>query len=161
MTTYRIVLMIAMVIGPSLPLAAQGAPERDAVMKTMQAFFDTMTARDVDGARKILVPQGRFHAMNTSKPGGEPQSLSSEEYFAQLQQSNQTMRERIWNAEVRIHGPIATVWAPYDFWIGGKYSHCGIDAFDLVKTTEGWKISGGVFTMEATCAPSPLGPPKP
>ena len=50
--------------------------------------------------------------------------------------------------------------APYDFWIDGKYSHCGIDAFDLVKTSEGWKISGGVFTTQATCAPSPLGPLK-
>ena len=160
MTTCQIVLMTAIVFAPALPLVAQGASERDAVLKTMQTFFDTMTARDVDGARTILVSQGRFHAMDTSKPGGEPRSLSSEEYFAQLQQSKQTMRERIWNPEVRVRGPIATVWAPYDFWIDGKYSHCGIDAFDLVKTAEGWKISGGVFTVEPKCEPSPLGPLK-
>jgi hypothetical protein len=77
-----------------------------------------------------------------------------------LQRSKQTNRERIWNPEVRVHGLIATVWAPYDFWTDGKFSHCGIDAFDLIKTADGWKISGGTFTMESACEPSPLGPLK-
>jgi len=52
------------------------------------------------------------------------------------------------------------VWAPYDFWIDGKLSHCGTDAFDLIKTEDGWKIAGGVYTLESNCATSPLGPPK-
>ena len=160
MSLLRTFLALSIAIASTCSLPAQDVSDRDAVLKAMQVFFDTMTARDVEGARKILVPQGRFHAMDTSKPGSEPRSLPNEEYLAQLQQSKQTMRERIWNPEVRVHGPIATVWAPYDFWIDGKYSHCGIDAFDLVKTSDGWKISGGVFTTEAKCAPSPLGPLK-
>ena len=136
---------------------AQSSNDRDAVLKVVQAFFDTMTAKDVDGARQILVPQGRFHAMRT---GSEPRSLSNEEYLAQLQASKHTMRERIWNPEVRVHGSIATMWAPYDFWIDGKFSHCGVDAFDLIKTDKGWQIAGGVYTLESNCEPSPLGPLK-
>lgn len=135
----------------------QSSNDREAVLKAVQAFFDTMTAKDVDGARDILVPQGRFHAM---RAGAEPRSLSNEEYLAQLQASKQTMRERIWNPEVRVHGPIATMWAPYDFWIDGKFSHCGIDAFDLIKTDKGWKIAGGTYTIEIKCEASPLGPLK-
>ena len=136
---------------------SQSSTERDAVLKVVQAFFDTMTAKDVDGAREILVPQGRFHAM---RAGSEPRSLSNEEYLAQLQASKQTMRERIWNPDVRVHGSIATLWAPYDFWIDGKLSHCGVDAFDLIKTDKGWKLAGGVYTLESKCEPSPLGPLK-
>ena len=117
-----------------------------------------MTARDVEGARNILVPQGRFHVMDLVKPKSEPRSFANEEYFAQLQASKQTMRERIWDPEVRVHGPIATVWTPYDFWIDGKLSHCGVDAFDLIKTADGWKIAGGAYTIESGCKPSPLGP---
>ena len=71
------------------------------------------------------------------------------------------MRERIWNAEVRVNGLIATVTAPYDFWIDGKFSHCGVDSFDFIKTGDGWKIAGGVYTVEQKCAPSPLGPLQP
>lgn len=139
--------------------AAQQSTERDAVLKALQVFFDTMTARDVDGARAILVPQGRFQSMRLGNP--EPRSLSNEEYLAQLQASKQTMQERIWEPVVQVHGAIASVWAPYDFWIDGKFSHCGVEAFDFIRTKDGWKVAGGVYTVEEACAPSPLGPPKP
>ena len=135
--------------------------EREAVMKTMQAFFDTMTAHDVEGARQILQPQGRFHAMSMTDGKPDVRAFANEEYFAQLQASKQKMQERIWNPDVRINGLIANVTAPYDFWIDGKFSHCGVDAFDLIKTEDGWKIAGGVYTVESQCAPSPLGPLKP
>lgn len=153
----HILIVILAALAPSVH--AQGTPEREAVLKTMQVFFDTMTARDVEGARKILVPQGRFNTVRARD--GHVTSLSNEEYLAQLQALKQTYRERIWNVEVRVHGPIATVWAPYDFWVDGKYSHCGVDAFDLIRTEEGWKVAGGVYTIEQKCEPSPLGPFKP
>jgi hypothetical protein len=144
----------------TIALAQPAADERGAVLKVMQAFFDTMAAKDIDGARKILQPQGRFHAMRMRDGKPDVRAFSNEEYFADLKASKQAMRERMWNPDVRIHGLIATVWAPYDFWIDGKFSHCGIDAFDLIKTEEGWKIAGGSYTIESTCEPSPLGPLK-
>ena len=151
-----------MLLAGSISVAAQAPPaERDAVLKVMQAFFDTMSAKDVDGARSILQPQGRFHAMRMDGAKPDVRAFSNEEYFAQLKASTQKMRERIWNPDVRIHGLIATVTAPYDFWIDGKFSHCGTDVFEFIKTEEGWKIAGGVYTLESKCAPSPLGPLKP
>jgi hypothetical protein len=154
----RLVLIIILCAVASPIARAQSAADRDAVLKTMQAFFDTMTAKDVEGARKILAPQGRFHAMRMRD--GDIRSFSNEEYFAQLQSEKRTFRERMWNPEVRVHGPIATVWTPYDFWIDGKFSHCGIDAFDLIKTRDGWQLAGGSYTIEDKCEPSPLGPLK-
>jgi hypothetical protein len=140
---------------------AQSPSERDAVLKVVQGFFDTMTARDVEGARKILQPQGRFHAIRIRDGKPDIRAFSNEEYFADLKSGKTKMQERIWNPEVRITGGIATVWAPYDFWIDGKLSHCGTDAFDLIKTEDGWKLAGGVYTLESKCEPSPLGPLKP
>ena len=141
-------------------LAVQDPLEREAVLRTVQVFFDTMTAADVDGARKVLQPQGRFHAMRMNAGKPDVRAFSNEEYFADLQAAKSKMQERIWNPEVRIHGSIASVVAPYDFWIDGKLSHCGVDMFDLIKTEEGWKIAGGVYTVEQKCEPSPLGPLK-
>jgi hypothetical protein len=158
------ILVLAVTAASAQPFDfAQDKPqdaEKAAVLKTVQAFFDTMTAADVDGARRILQPQGRFHAMRMRDGKPDVRSFTNEEYFAQLQAGKQQMRERMWNPEVRISGLIASVWAPYDFWIDGKFSHCGIDAFDLIKTEEGWKLAGGVYTLESNCAPSPLGPLK-
>jgi hypothetical protein len=153
--------LLTLMVSMSLFAGQPAAQERDAVMKTVQAFFDTMTASDVEGARQILQPQGRFHAMSIKDGKPDVRAFSNEEYFAILQEnSRQKRQERIWNPEIRIHGLIATITAPYDFWIDGKFSHCGVDVFELIKTEDGWKIAGGVYTVESKCDPSPLGPPK-
>jgi hypothetical protein len=157
----RSLMTFAAVVAAAATVCAQPvATDKDAVLKVVQVFFDTMTARDVEAARDILQPQGRFHAMRMRDGKPDVHAFANEEYFADLQASKQTMRERIWNPDVRIHGLIATVTAPYDFWIDGKQSHCGTDVFDLIKTETGWKIAGGVYTVETKCEPSPLGPPK-
>jgi hypothetical protein len=154
-----LVVFIALAI--AVPASTQpSSSERDAILKTVQGFFDTMTAKDVEGARQLLQPQGRFHAMRMRDGKPDVRAFSNEEYFADLQAGKRKLQERMWNPEVRIQGLIATMWAPYDFWIDGKFSHCGIDAFDLIKTEEGWKIAGGVYTIESKCEPSPLGPLK-
>ena len=135
----RVLFILVFAIVPATG-STQGT-DREAVLKTVQMFFDTMTASDVDGARKILIPEGRFFAMEMRKPNAPPQSFTNEEYFARLQRGKQSNRERMWNPEVRVRGTIATVWTPYDFWIDGKFSHCGIDAFMLVKVGVTWKIT--------------------
>ena len=156
----RQVLIIAAIALVPAVARGQSMADRDAVLNVVQLFFDTMAARDAEGARKIMVPEGRLFAMEMRKPNASPSSFTHEEHFARLQKGKTTNRERMWNPDVRVHGSIATVWAPYDFWIDGKFSHCGVDAFDLIKTADGWKIAGGAFTMEAKCEPSPLGPLK-
>ena len=48
--------------------------------------------------------------------------------------------ERIFDPEVRIDGTLASVWAPYDFHLNKQFSHCGVDAFHLLKLQDGWRI---------------------
>jgi hypothetical protein len=130
------------------------------VLGVVQAFFDTMAAKDVDGARRIVLPEGRFYAVGQQDGKPRIRSFTNEEYLKDLPGMKGNVRERMWNPEVRIRGSIASVWTPYDFWRDGKLSHCGVDAFDLIKTPEGWRIAGGTYTVESNCEPSPLGPLK-
>jgi hypothetical protein len=48
--------------------------------------------------------------------------------------------ERLRNPVVQVDGGLASVWAEYHFYVGTRFSHCGVDTFHLVRTTEGWKI---------------------
>lgn len=48
--------------------------------------------------------------------------------------------ERIQFDVVRIDGALAIVWAPYQFYYKGKFSHCGADSFQLVRINGKWKI---------------------
>ncbi len=143
------------------PSTSTSDPEREAVLTVIQAFFDTMAAKDVAGARRVVLPEGRFHAVDQRDGKIRSGTFTNENYLKDLAAPNKpNVRERMWNPEVRIRGFIASVWTPYDFWTDGKFSHCGVDAFNLIKTDEGWRIAGGTYTVESECEPSPLGPLK-
>jgi hypothetical protein len=146
------------------PEASAQAPdaERDRreIVEAVQRFFDTMATRDVEGAGQVLLPGGSLVSVRTQDGALVVRSTTHQAYLDGLARRQADVLERMWDPEVRIHGPIATLWTRYDFYRNGAFSHCGVDAFDLVRTESGWKISGGIYTVEtADCPPSPLGPP--
>ena len=51
----------------------------------------------------------------------------------------QVWDEQISNPVIHISGDLASVWAEYNFYLGDKLNHCGIDSFQLVKRDKGWK----------------------
>ena len=59
-------------------------------------------------------------------------------------------------------GPIASVWAPYDFYQGRNFSHCGVDAFHLVETDGEWLVQDLIYTVRQppACELHPEGPPR-
>lgn len=48
--------------------------------------------------------------------------------------------ERIEFEAVHIAGNLAAVWAPYQFYYKGNFSHCGVNSFQLIKENGVWKI---------------------
>jgi hypothetical protein len=56
------------------------------------------------------------------------------------QKQPEPLTEEIWNIKVQIDGDLAQVWCDYAFYVGHKFSHCGVDAFQLHKSKDGWKI---------------------
>ena len=48
--------------------------------------------------------------------------------------------ERIVFTKILIDGPLAMVWTDYKFYIDDKFSHCGVNSFQLVKGEKGWQI---------------------
>ena len=41
---------------------------------------------------------------------------------------------------IKIDGPLAVAWTPYKFYYEGKFSHCGVNSFQLVRMNGQWKI---------------------
>ncbi|HUM64696.1 MAG TPA: hypothetical protein PLV32_02570, partial [Chitinophagaceae bacterium] len=48
--------------------------------------------------------------------------------------------ERISFETIRVDGPLAIVWTPYHFYYNGRFSHCGVNSFQLVRFEGVWKI---------------------
>ncbi|MDX1395975.1 MAG: DUF4440 domain-containing protein [Gemmatimonadota bacterium] len=133
--------------------------ERRAVLATTQALFDVIASGDVEAGRELLTEDVVMISTATTAAGIRHSVQDREEFFETIS-SRSGMLERMWDPTVMIHGTVATVWTRYDFHVDGEFSHCGVDAFSLVKSNDGWRIASIVWTVEPTgCEPSPLGPP--
>ena len=61
--------------------------------------------------------------------------------------------EQIIVETVKIDGPLAFVWTPYKFYYKGKFSHCGVNAFQLVRLSGEWKIQYIIDTRRKEACP--------
>ena len=61
-----------------------------------------------------------------------------------------------------VSGAVAVVWLPYDFYVEGAWSHCGVDVFTLVRVETGWRIASLAYSVQQPpeCRPHPDGPPQ-
>jgi hypothetical protein len=53
---------------------------------------------------------------------------------------NDIWYEEIWDLKIMIDGDFAQAWCNYAFYRGHTFSHCGVDAFQLIRDSGGWKI---------------------
>eukprot|EP01037_Dinobryon_pediforme_P016381 gene16381-16559_t len=83
-----------------------------------------------------------LQSISTGKDGKATLSIEKASDFVKAigTPHQQVYDERIVFGDIKIDGDLASVWAPYQFYLGDKFSHCGVDVFSLLKTAEGWKI---------------------
>jgi hypothetical protein len=69
--------------------------------------------------------------------------------------------ERGFGATARVQDRVAQVWLPYDLYVGKTWSHCGVDAFTLLKSDGRWQVASLIYTIEQppACQKHPAGPP--
>ncbi|TVT39098.1 nuclear transport factor 2 family protein [Hymenobacter setariae] len=136
-------LLLALASSTSPALAQKAASETEAVKQTVTMFFDGMRRGDSTLVRRALAPGAVFHGIG-GRPG-QPPTLQIESITSFLKAVG-TPHPEVWDERVQfervlIDANLASVWAPYEFYLGSKFSHCGYDSFQLVKLADGWKIA--------------------
>jgi hypothetical protein len=128
------------------PVFAQDAPQADqGPLDAVHALFDAMAAHDVAAARKLMLPGTKFIV---ARGDGTTRVADDAEFLDMLGKDTQAKwQERIWDPQVQVDGPMAQVWAPYDFHLDGTLSHCGTDLFTLVHGAAGWQVAAIAYTM--------------
>jgi ketosteroid isomerase-like protein len=140
-------------------LSALAQDDKKEVLSLVGKFFDGMSTANSAMIASTMTSDAKLVSAQPDKIGA---SMTGEAFAQRIGANKNHLLERIWDPTVLVRGRIATVWAEYDLHVSGKFNHCGIDAFTLLKTDEGWKISGIQYTTETqNCKPSPLGPPQP
>lgn len=139
------------------------SPRETEVVAVVEAFLKAISERDGAMMEALSLPGGSVHAVVLGDDGSLERisSRSLADDAVRIPADPNPLLERMWDPVPMVHGRLATVWAPYDFWVGGSWSHCGVDAFTLVETDAGWRVSSVSYTSEISdCPESPLPPPS-
>lgn len=138
----RNVLIVAACILCPLFSGAQQADARDTVVAAIKTLFDGMRAGDTTAMRKVIHPDARLQTTFIDKDGKPRISGASiDKWLSSVGTPHDAVfDEKIWSYDVRIDQNLATVWTEYTFYLGDKLSHCGVNAFQLFRNAEGWKI---------------------
>jgi hypothetical protein len=129
--------------GTTLPAARAQDPatDRSAVLAVVRQLFDGMRAGDSAAVRATFHPQALLASAAVRKGAAVFEVDTVDAFVRAVGAPHDVMwDERIRGTRVEIDGPLASVWAEYSFYAGPKFSHCGIDAFQLARDGDVWRI---------------------
>ncbi len=132
------------------PVAAgHQAGEEAAVLQAMDRYLTAISVNDVGAMAALQMADGMTFVERPKAGGGTEIVGRPNRYWVDPARARKSaLRERYWSPTVLLRGSIAVVWAPYEFWIDGQTSHCGVDVFDFVKVEGQWRLSNAMWSVE-------------
>lgn len=121
---------------------AQNKNEEDAVKATINLLFDGMRNSDTTMIRKAFASKNTMQTIAKNKDGKFVVKTEDVDNFIKsiAMPHAEKYDERIVFTKILIDANLASVWTDYKFYVGDKFSHCGVNSFQLFKDEDGWKI---------------------
>ncbi|WP_221389873.1 nuclear transport factor 2 family protein [Dyadobacter sp. NIV53] len=126
------------------------------IRAVVDKLFDGMKAGDSAMIRSVFMNDNAFSTISkNSRDSVTVRSDGNADGFIKAVGTphNEIWDERIYNVKISVDGPMAIVWAPYKFYRGETFSHCGVNVFTMIETTTGWKIREITDTRRKTDCP--------
>ncbi len=129
--------------------------DQKAAAEAIDKLWAGMKAKSADQIKAVFMPGGQLVAIDKPRDGKGPSTtrvLSGDEFAKLISEAKAPeFIESMPEPDVRVDGDMAIVTGRYTFTVGGKFSHCGRNTFNLVRTADGWKIANGASTLEPKC----------
>ena len=136
----RILILLTATIFISAITKAQSA--EDSVKAVVNQLFSAMKNIDVTKLKDAFADGAVLQTISRKQDGSFFVQDEKINDFAESigKAKKDSLDEQIVFETIKIDGPLASVWAPYKFYYAGKFSHCGVDSFQLVRINGRWKI---------------------
>jgi Putative lumazine-binding len=123
-------------------LSSNAQTAEDSVKMTINHFFEGMKKSDTTLIKSTMMESIVFQTIAKNKEG---ETMVKTENVSAFLTSIATPRkevadERITFETIKIDANLASVWTPYKFYMGEKFSHCGANSFQLIRQNGVWKI---------------------
>lgn len=121
---------------------AHAQTAEDSVKTVVNKMFDAMRQSDAETLKLCFGDSAVLQTIIQNREGKiEVRNESISAFAASVAaQPKGALDERITFEFIRIDRLLAQVWAPYQFYFNGQFSHCGVNSFQLVRFHDGWKI---------------------
>ena len=117
--------------------------ETQIVKTTIIEFFDAFHKQDTTALKAMAKGNIKMQSISVNNEG---KTLLDESNYFQFVKSIASIpkakkfEEKLLGFNIQIDGNMANVWTPYEFWFDGKFSHCGVNSFQLIKEDDTWRI---------------------
>jgi hypothetical protein len=135
---YFLILLTLAVYGKT----ANAQSAEDSVKAAINKMFTAMKNADAVSLKNSFADSIILQTIILNKEGvTEVRNETTAEFIDFVgKQSPGAADERISFETIKIDGPLAIAWTPYNFYFNGKFSHCGVNSFQLVRFNGEWKI---------------------
>ena len=139
----------------SVATFAQTSTDEAAVQTTIKMMFDGMRKSDSTQVKNTFMPGASLQTIAKNKEGEVTVRNEDIGKFAAsvVKYPAFTLDERLSKMEIKLDGELATAWTPYVFYLQDKKSHCGVNAFTLVRVSGNWKIQSIIDTRRKDNCP--------
>jgi hypothetical protein len=115
------------------------------IKQTILLFFEGMQKSDTNIINQCLHKTARFQTalLNNKTNITTFENEPVDSFLLQvltIKKRNLQIEERVTQFDIKVDYPLASVWADYEFYVNGKLSHKGVDAFQLFYENGNWKI---------------------
>jgi hypothetical protein len=143
-------LLLLLFLCPLLAIGQQKTSDEDQIKAVILKTFSAMKSVD-SVALKSCFTEKALLQISQIRPEG---NIVREVPIANFVKNVMTRKAGDMDERVLSWGPIlvdheiATAWVPYEFYLNGKFTHKGVDAFILVKVGEEFKIQTLLYNMQ-------------
>lgn len=130
----------------TLPALAQSGDEAS-VRAAITQMFTGMNKADSVALKPLFAPGARLQTVINKAGSVSVKEDAIEPFVATVGKAKPgALDERLTNMTVHVDGDLATAWTPYAFYYNSQLSHCGANAFTLVRMGGDWKIQNIIDT---------------
>jgi hypothetical protein len=116
--------------------------QKEQVQKTIETFFEGFHAKDTIKIKSTCSETLILQSISENTKGNKLSNETTHSFYKAIASipADIKFEERLLSYNIQIDGSMAHAWTPYEFYVNGKLSHKGINAFTLYLDVTTWKI---------------------
>lgn len=146
----RMLRIVALVLSVAMSSYAQTDDAKDA-FAVVEKMFAEMANHNPAAIAELYTKDSNLTAIIKNKDGkSRVMSFTGEAFSKNFAEKRGEIKEIMYAPKTEVDGDLAIIYGRYVFFVNDKISHCGVNAFHLVRTETGWKIANASSTIDPT-----------